>query len=103
MSRYAEMIREDTAPSVNHQTLAAWRSALVTLRDEERHLLLGVPRVTSAALRGFGCLSAATSGALGQGEEIHGRRDEGATRPHGHVPAGEHARGSSRRSSLSPG
>ena len=63
MGRNAEMTREDRATPVIHQTLAAWRSALVTLRDEERRRGVGLSPETGRLLEIVGQ-------ALAQGEGV---------------------------------
>ena len=58
-------MRNDGAASpVTHQTLAAWRSALVTLRDEERRRGVGLAAETGRLLEVVGQALAQGGGVL---------------------------------------
>jgi hypothetical protein len=58
------MTMESTAPPVTHQTLAAWRSTLVQLRNEERRHAVGLSLETGRLLEIVGQALAQGGGVL---------------------------------------
>ncbi len=64
MNKNVEMMTEESAPPVSHQSLAAWRARLVRLRDEERQHGAGLSPETGRLLELVGQALAQGGGVL---------------------------------------